>query len=269
MHLKRWLTAVIALPLLVLLICKGGAFLFAIFIAAVCLITMWEYYRIVVNKTGEKALGIIPIWGLVTGLFIIGAAYEKSLDIALCMLALNMLICGFFTVFQYGSGINTLNIAAKQIQGVIYIPVFLSSLVLLRNSEDGVTWIFLLLVLVFSGDTGAFYFGTFFGKRKLCPLVSPGKTVEGAIGGLFISVLAGLVFRHYFLSEMSFGLSICFFICIGIAAPVGDLFESVLKREGEIKDSGSILPGHGGILDRIDALLFAAPVAYLFKGYIL
>ena len=137
------------------------------------------------------------------------------------------------------------------------------------TSNDGISWIFFLLFVVFLGDTGAFYTGSYLGRHKLCPAVSPNKTIEGSVGGLVANVCAGAVFKIFFFPQLNWHLSILFFLCIGVAGQVGDLFESKLKRVANIKDSGSLLPGHGGILDRIDALLFAAPVAYFFKEYLL
>jgi phosphatidate cytidylyltransferase len=98
--------------------------------------------------------------------------------------------------------------------------------------------------------------------------VSPGKTIEGSIGGLAGNLVAGAIGKYFFLSAMPWGLCLLFFIVVGVAGQVGDLFESELKRSSGIKDSGAILPGHGGILDRIDALLFASPVAYIFIRYV-
>jgi phosphatidate cytidylyltransferase len=111
--------------------------------------------------------------------------------------------------------------------------------------------------------------GSYLGKRKLCPNISPHKTIEGSLGGLGANLLIGSLVKHLYFAEMSWVLCIVMFLCIGFVGQVGDLFASVLKRSADIKDSGSLLPGHGGILDRIDALMFAAPVAFLFREYIL
>ncbi|NJL58784.1 MAG: phosphatidate cytidylyltransferase [Desulfobacteraceae bacterium] len=151
---------------------------------------------------------------------------------------------------------------------MIYIALSLSFLIMIRESPDGMIWIFWILGIIFAGDVGAFYVGRQFGQHKLCPSVSPGKTVEGAIGGILANILLGAVGK-FFLLELPWGQSILMAICIGIAGQVGDLFESEFKRTTGVKDSGVILPGHGGVLDRIDALLFAAPVAFLFKKFIL
>jgi len=120
--------------------------------------------------------------------------------------------------------------------------------------------------LFFSGDIGALYVGTFLGRHKLCPSVSPKKTIEGALGGLAANLMIGLTVKAFFLPSLSWGHAILLILLIGIAGQIGDLFESILKRTAGIKDSGGILPGHGGMLDRIDALLFAGPVAWIFKS---
>jgi len=140
---------------------------------------------------------------------------------------------------------------------------------MIRRESDGMTWIFFLLAIIFAGDISAYYVGSYLGKHKLNPAVSPGKTIEGAVGGLIGNLLAGAVGIFFFLPTLPWTTGIVFFLAVGIAGQVGDLFESELKRSSSIKDSGGLLPGHGGFLDRIDALLFASPVAYLFKMYIL
>ena len=123
--------------------------------------------------------------------------------------------------------------------------------------------------MVILGDTGAYYAGTCLGRHKLCPSVSPGKTIEGFAGGLIAILVSGSLFKHFFFSQLSWSLVILFLVCISFAGPIGDLFESVIKRTQGVKDSGMLLPGHGGILDRIDSLLFAAPAVYFFKELII
>jgi len=149
--------------------------------------------------------------------------------------------------------------------GIGYVCLFLSCLLFLRNHAGGVEWIFFVLFVLWLGDSGAYCFGKAFGQRKLLPAISPNKTVEGAVGGLLTSILTGFVCKTIFLPELA-GVQ-CFFITLAIAlsGQVGDLCESTFKRLRGVKDSGTFLPGHGGILDRIDSLLFAAPVAYYYK----
>ena len=161
-------------------------------------------------------------------------------------------------------------ISKKTMLGVIYIPLLFSYLILIRDGDqmEGAKWIILILAIVFAGDVGALYAGTFFGKHKLSPAVSPNKTIEGSLGGISVNIIIGICFKLLLLPELSWGISFLFFISLGIVGQVGDLFESGLKRVAGIKDSGGIFPGHGGILDRADATMLAAPVAYLFKVYL-
>lgn len=268
-HVKRWLTSIVALPFLIMLIYKGKPLLFAIFICIISLIALWEYFRIVLPHTGKSISGPIPLLAFITGPAIILISYQEALALVPCLLSFHLIITGLIAFTQFKTDQSASEIVAKQIQGVVYVPLLLSYLVLLRNSAEGVTWIFFLLFIVFFSDIGAYYVGSWFGRHKLCPAISPGKTIEGAIGGLATSVGIGLTFRYFFLDQLPLGLCMLLFLCIGIAAPLGDLFESFLKRTGGIKDSGTILPGHGGLLDRIDALLFTAPVVYFFKEYML
>jgi phosphatidate cytidylyltransferase len=266
MHLKRWITSLVALPLLVLLIYKGDESLFAVSTGILCVFALWEYFRLVFR---EKIFGIIPFWGFFTGPAIIFAAWSNAFEMIAGLIAINIIVVGVSSLRRYKFDPSVLDIISKQVQGIIYIPLLLSYLVLIRNGLDGVLWIFFLLCVVYAGDTGAYYIGSYFGRHKLCPAISPGKTIEGAVGGLAANVGVGALIKSFFMPQFSWGLSILFFILVGMAGQAGDLFESELKRSGGVKDSGTIFPGHGGVLDRIDSLLFAAPLAYLFKEYLL
>jgi len=269
MHLQRFLTSIVAFPILALLIFKGSSLVFAVFIGLVSLIALWEYFRIVFHDQPHTFFSPISLWGGLSGLFIISAAFFNSFQwITLC-LAGNFFLAAMLSMPRYKNDPGVLSVVEKQIQGVIYVPLALSTLVLLRNGMDGVAWIFFLLFTVFAGDVGAFYSGKFFGRHKLSPAISPGKTIEGSIGGMAFSIIVGYMFICLFLPHLKSPLIFLLFIAINVSAQTGDLFESELKRAGHIKDSGNILPGHGGMLDRIDALLFAAPMAYMFKTFLL
>ena len=268
MHLKRWITGIVAIPLLILLIGYGGELLFAIIISIACILALWEYFGIVLSRPQSFSLLGFKLSTFIIGTAIIWAAYINSFKIILSLIILNLIVSVLISLpkFKFDSLVS--EIVTKQVLGIVYIPLFISNLVLIRNGIHGVSWLYFLLLIVFSGDIGSFYIGSFLGSHKLCPAVSPNKTIEGSVGGLAANVASGALFKHFFMPLLPWGLSILFFLSIGVAGQVGDLFESELKRTGNIKDSGTILPGHGGILDRIDALLFAAPLAYLFKEYI-
>ena len=267
-HLKRWLTSIIALPLLILLIVKGGAVLFALLIAVVAVLALSEYYRIAGVPTGGKGNTWLPVLGYATGCGILWGAFKDSFGIMLGFIVLDFFAAGLGSLKRFSIDIAVSGHIIRQFFGSIYVPVLLSSLVLIRSEAAGISWIFLLLGVVFAGDVAAYYVGTYLGRHKLCPAISPGKTIEGAIGGLAGNLLIGSLFKFFFLPQLPWLLSLLCFASMGLMAQAGDLFESELKRAGKVKDSGAILPGHGGILDRIDALLFAAPIAYVFKEYL-
>ncbi|MEA3279041.1 MAG: phosphatidate cytidylyltransferase [Thermodesulfobacteriota bacterium] len=279
MHLKRWLTAIAALPFLFWVILKGGHLLFAALIVIVAILSLGEYFRIALNdsvktkaptsKAQSPNRFYLKISAFIIGPVIILAAFNNLFDVIIALVVLDLIISSLYLLRKFRSDPLALEAIARQVIGIIYIPLFLSCLVLIRNGSDGVKWVFFLLLLVFACDTGAYYIGTYMGRRKLCPSISPGKTVEGSIGGIAASLGAGLIFKNFFLPQMPWGSIMLFCLSIAVVGQVGDLFESALKRSANVKDSGAILPGHGGILDRIDALLFAAPVAFFFKEYLL
>jgi phosphatidate cytidylyltransferase len=269
MVLKRWITSIVALPILILIIAKGGTKLFSLCIAAVFMVALWEYYRIVLGEEEWKKQGLLPYVGFLTGLLMIWGAHHQSFVFITGGTVLYVLLAGVVILRQFNYDPAVTSVLPKLMLGLVYVGLSLCFIVLTRAGSDGVAWIFFLIFVVFAGDVGAFYIGTYFGTRKLCPAVSPGKTIEGAIGGLAANLLVGMVFTLLFLPPLNLGLCMLMIILMGAAGQVGDLFESAYKRVAHIKDSSNLLPGHGGVLDRIDALLFAAPVLYYFKRYLL
>ncbi len=153
--------------------------------------------------------------------------------------------------------------------GILYVGLFPGLAVRLLTFENGFVWFFGLLAIVFAGDTFAYLAGRTFGKRKLLEPVSPKKTIEGSLGGLAGSAIAGAIMGLFFLPDQPLWALIFSALITGAFAQVGDLFESLLKRVAEVKDSGAIMPGHGGILDRIDGVLFSAPVYYVLVRFLI
>lgn len=155
------------------------------------------------------------------------------------------------------------NFIANAMMGFLYVgllPAF--ALKLLTVDQKGLLWFLFLLAVVFAGDILAYVFGVLFGKIKIMPLISPKKSLQGSIGGLVGSGLAA-VLMHVWLTDYNLASLLLLAIIAGMTAQLGDFFESLLKRVANIKDSGKIMPGHGGVLDRIDGVLFAAPIIYL------
>lgn len=145
---------------------------------------------------------------------------------------------------------------------LIYVVGGMSFLLLLRSREKGLALCLFLFSIVWLGDTAAYFVGKKYGKRKLYPLISPGKSIEGGLASVGSSLVVSLIFKSLFVPQMSWMGCILIPICVNIAAQLGDLSESFLKRAEGVKDSGHWLPGHGGFLDRFDAVLFALPVMY-------
>ena len=262
MHLKRWITGLLLLPVLIFILYRGGA-LFAVLIALAGLAAMWEYFRIVYHAFPKTLPGAIPVLGLVMVPCLTGLAHVGRLDLVPGLLALNLILAGSLSLRYFGDDPRVLEIVQKQVQGVLYIPVLLVLLIPIRQAPQGFWLIFTLVFVVFAGDTLALYVGTFLGRHKLCPNISPKKTIEGSLGGLGGNLLAGLIMKLTVFTGVGWGQAVIFCLAVGAAGQIGDLFESQMKRASGIKDSGGILPGHGGMLDRIDALLFAGPVAYV------
>ncbi len=263
MNLKRWITGLVAVPFLVFFVFSGGTW-FWLLVTAAAGLGLWEYFRIVL-KPEERILSALPLIGFLTVGGLLYAAFKGMADLMAAVMAFNLMACSLVGVQQFKNGPEILATLSKQILGVAYVPLFASFLILIRNGADGMGWIFYLLFVVFAGDTSALYVGSSYGRHKLSPAVSPNKTIEGALGGLAANLVFGALAKALFLPGVTWPQALAGSLIIGLAGQLGDLFESMLKRHSRVKDSGALLPGHGGILDRIDALLFAAPVAYVLK----
>jgi phosphatidate cytidylyltransferase len=161
------------------------------------------------------------------------------------------------------------NKAGLSLLGILYAGVCPVYICLTARLSSHLEWFIFALCVVFSGDVVAYFVGRSFGKTRLFTRISPNKSVEGAIGSLFASVLVGLALRHFLLPDTDLFLITALSILTSCVAQLGDLCESFVKRSFHTKDSGSIMPGHGGILDRVDGILFGAPIVYIFAKYVI
>ncbi len=156
--------------------------------------------------------------------------------------------------------------AAMKTTGLVYISLPLSYFILLSNAPLGRWWALFFLIVIWCNDSFAYFSGRAFGRHKLCPSISPGKTVEGAIGGLASGVVAALIFNG-FTCLTGYGAVILIALVTGVLGIFGDLSESLIKRGAGVKDSGTMVPGHGGVLDRIDSMFFSLPAIYMLAIY--
>ncbi len=231
--------------------------------------SLYEYLRIVSTDAPGTHRNLSSMMVLALGAIVVLCAQLNAPALIAGAVGLSLIAVGIVQTMGYALGRPVaVGRVARQVFGIVYIALPLALVVLIRKGPSGIAWVFWLLFLVFVGDIGAFYAGSYLGRHKLCPNVSPKKTIEGALGGLGASLIVGAVFKALFLPGLPWDTTLVLVLLVGVVAPFGDLFESMLKRIGGIKDSGSILPGHGGMLDRIDALLFAIPVVYIFRSFI-
>ena len=270
MLLQRWITSIALLPLLLVVLVKFDRLTFSIFISAVSLLSAREYLKI----TGPVCEAIAD--KKMQGLFYLTCA---AMPVAACIgsepavfsvISTNLILAGCIALSDFSRRAEVFHAVARQVLGAVYISSFLTLLVLIHELDQGAVWIIWLLLVVFAGDTGAYYTGCYLGKRKLAPTVSPKKTLEGAAGGIAASIITGVVFHMIVFDGLQYtGIIFISALLIAVTAQAGDLFASAMKRAGGIKDSGSLLPGHGGVLDRIDGLVFAVPVLYMLKVFVL
>ncbi len=268
MHLKRLLTGVIALPILIYMIGFGPRWVFYAVLFIATIISLMEFYNITTANLPKLVKFATHL--LVFLLFLV--IYQRQFLYTQFVITLFAFVPMTLFMFKYSSlNKQPASELGMAIIGPIYIAIPLSMILHIDRyyPENGYIWIFFLLVVIFASDTGAFYCGKLFGKRKLYKAISPGKTWEGAIGGVICSIIAALWFLHL-VPQCQISLNMLILaVVLSVSGQIGDLVESMLKRNNGIKDSGNILPGHGGILDRIDGLLFAIPILFGYLNFLL
>jgi len=243
---------------------KATAFQFSLFIFLVALAGLDEFYRMALPaRRGEGR--VAALFGS-AALFTVFAANPVFPLMAITVLVLAFSLIALFRLQEIRQAAAE---AALVLMGFLYVPLLLSHLILIRMLPHGIPWLFLIMVIVMTGDSAAYYVGSHFGTTKLYPAVSPKKSVEGSLGGLAGSVAGAFVSRAIFFPELSLLDCIATALLLGVLGQLGDLFESLIKRSCGVKDSGGIFPGHGGILDRLDSILFAGPAAYYYAFFLL
>jgi len=257
-HQNRWITGVVVLTIVLLAVGYSSKPIFFLFTILSIFLVLKEYHDFSSHGRNHPFLGIVLGMALPGGFY-----FSHKVGLIAIMVGAGLLLC-FSSVVQFQKNKTDDFAFQNQLISVFIISFFLSHMIWLRDLADGKLWIILLFCVVFAGDIFAFYGGKLWGSRKLAPRISPGKTVEGAVGGLIGSCLGGLLFAIFFLPDVSKTVLIPLSIILGLLGQLGDLWESTLKRKAMVKDSGGLLPGHGGVLDRVDSLLFTVPFLYYF-----
>jgi phosphatidate cytidylyltransferase len=261
MHLKRVLVSLVALPLIYFYITELPPVCFLLLTAVVSASAQYEFYAMYKIPWTMSVLGIAGGAILVCSSYLLPAGGAEGIRL-LIFIAIFAGISSF-RLFAVKHPAGALKDIAPVITGILYIPTLLLTMWYLRLA--GYEWIFLLLLCVWSADTFAYYIGGNFGRRKLYIEVSPNKTVEGAAGSVVGGILSAVIFGSFLIKGIDITLLVLIGAVLGAVTIVGDLVESMFKRDAGIKDSGHIIPGHGGMLDRIDSILFAAPALYLLR----
>lgn len=263
----RIIVSVIAIPL-ILLVSYFGQWYFTIFVLAISLLAFYEFSSFAKAK---NALTNIPL-GLLGVALIILNQFNPFIDFK-ALIIIWFLVLLIYELFRNKES-ALLNLGLTSF-GFLYFSLMGSSIIAIREFysfdnllyNQGAFLIFSLLGTIWICDSAAFFFGTAFGKHKLFVRVSPKKSWEGAIFGFVFAILSMILFQKIFVNFLSFENAIGLGIIIGIFGQIGDLVESLLKRDAGVKDSSNIIPGHGGIFDRFDSLLFSAPFVYYYLVY--
>lgn len=258
---QRVITAAILVPLVVAGILWLPTFLFALLLGAIVLMGAREAASLCgvrndLLTVGYMLLTILGMWGLER---YFDARSGEPLQL-LMGLVWSVLTLGLLTRRKPLSSVEGLRPGMLLLVWVILCLAWFSVIVLHARSTSGPELVLFLFVLIWVADSGAYFAGRAFGRHKLTPMVSPGKTWEGVLGALLGAALCGVVLVQLQLTALAYVPAVMLAIVVSLVSVGGDLYESLLKRQAQVKDSGTLLPGHGGALDRIDSLLAAAPV---------
>ena len=255
MYLKRLVVAAVLLPFLYLYIMYLSPAYFILLLIIMSVVALSEFYAM------YHVAGILRYSGIFFGILILCTFYF-SRGFLFNVIIFSVMALATMRLFYKRDPGGSLYDTSIPVFGLLYIPGLLTFQAYIR--EAGPEWIILLYATVWAADSMAFYIGTFIGKKKLYVEVSPNKTVAGAAGSLIGGVLGVVVMKYTLVPVLTVSSVLIIGIMIGAVTVIGDLVESMFKRDAGVKDSGIIIPGHGGILDKLDGALFAGPVLFWF-----
>ena len=252
----RIISGLIGLPLLILIVLLGGNVL-NLAVLMISLIGVYEFHRAVRNIDGTNPITMLN-YIFTVGLFLVSYTEKISVDLVIFIYIILTLISSVF------SKEHSIKDAALSLLGGLYIPFFFYHMYLL----DGSIYIWLVFISAFATDTFAYFTGVTIGKHKLYPRISPKKTIEGSLGGILGCLVTVILFSVYFKLDNIVSIALLS-IVLSVMSQLGDLTASTIKRTANIKDYGDLIPGHGGILDRFDSILFTTPIVYYYIAYII
>jgi phosphatidate cytidylyltransferase len=260
--LKRVGSGVLFVPFFVWLTLGAPAWAFGAFVVVLGAVGQWEFTRMFV-RAGVPAY----LWlGLVAGTALTASfALPGATPWALTLVVVALSSAGLCWTREFPPRWEA---AALTLLGVCYVNWLLGHAIWLRSLPHGTGWIFLLVWVTWVGESAAYFVGSALGRRRIAPRVSPAKTLEGTLAQLLMSPPAALLGRWWFFPECSLQDALIVGVLLGVVGQVGDLTESWLKRGARTKDTGTLIPGHGGLLDRLDSLLFNTPALFYYARFV-
>lgn len=257
----RLLTALVAIPALWLIVRYLPAPLFAGFIVAVAAVALYEYFEMAIpDHAEERGLGVG--WGILVA----AAVVSGQPQLLGAGLALAVVLGLILPLVRTTDPLGATQRLGLSLLGVLYFGFLTAHIVLLRSGDNGWRWVLFTVFTAMGSDSGGYFAGRAFGRHKLAPAVSPSKTVEGGMGAIAGAVLIALFAKVFIIPQLGVREAMALGAVVSVLAQLGDLCESALKRAFGAKDSGWIIPGHGGILDRLDSLLFPIVFAYYYAA---
>jgi phosphatidate cytidylyltransferase len=257
----RLLTALVAIPALWLIVRYLPAPLFAGFIVAVAAVALYEYFEMAIpDHAEERGLGVG--WGILVA----AAVVSGQPQLLGAGLALAVVLGLILPLVRTTDPLGATHRLGLSLLGVLYFGFLTAHIVLLRSGDNGWRWVLFTVFTAMGSDSGGYFAGRAFGRHKLAPAVSPSKTVEGGMGAIAGAVLIAVFAKVFIIPQLGVREAMALGAVVSVLAQLGDLCESALKRAFGAKDSGWIIPGHGGILDRLDSLLFPIVFAYYYAA---
>jgi len=253
-------TGLVAIPLLILLVGWGSPWLFTAVFFMVTIAALREFFVMTLpGRSKEQLFGVVFGGGLSLLLFLPGTIGAEL------ALSIGLILCISLYVLAEGQLREKLMRLVWTMVGALYLGYLLPHWVVLFRMPNGRDWVYFVLLVIMTGDTTAYFIGKRFGAKKLAPKISPGKTVAGAWAYVGGSALAGCLGAAFLARELTWPEALFLSVILSVLGQLGDLFESWIKRVSAVKDSGALFPGHGGLLDRLDSLIFPAvfTTAYL------
>lgn len=264
MLLTRILTAIIGIPFIFACIYCGGVVFYGMmfFVSFLC---VYEYLIILKKYTPHSFISLV-----MSTVFFIFLYFYKNFPVNKIIFSVIVMMIIFFGVEIFKGQPNLCIVRiSSSFFGTFFIPLALIHMVYIRNLRSGMEFVFFIFIVIWTLDTAAYAFGKMFGKHKLAENISPKKTIEGAIAGVVFGIFGAVICRFLFMSNiLTLWNSVILGSVIAIAGQFSDLCESIIKRDGDSKDSGRVVPGHGGVFDRFDSYIFTAPTVYYILKFL-